>query len=177
MKVKEAIEEMIEESYLLGLSEQEIRQDFKRFIDTCYTVIHENIKDRDVVTGLAESLAREQTCILIADRGDGPGSVEVGKGSGTDETAIEEFSEKVARRKRQILRAIAKYDPQLVRLIDAQRFQGEIEEPSRPAFKRSAWQSGWRPNWTQLRLQLLKIGYASTIGVIILLIWLGFIQK
>ena len=36
---------------------------------------------------------------------------------------------------------------------------------------------GWRPNWAELRLQLLKIGYASTIGVIILLIWLGFIQK
>ena len=170
--IRENIEEMIEESYLLGLSEQEIRQDFKRFIDTCYTVIHENIKDRDVVTGLAESLAREQTCILIADRGDGPSSVEVGQDSG-----IEEFSEKVARRKRQILRAIGKYDPQLVRLIDAQRFQGEMEEPSRPAFRRSAWKSGWRPNWAQLRLQLLKIGYASTIGVIILLIWLGFIQK
>ena len=28
-KVKEAIEEMIEESYLLGLSQHEVRQDFK----------------------------------------------------------------------------------------------------------------------------------------------------
>jgi hypothetical protein len=43
-KVKEAIEEMIEESYLLGLSEQEIRKDFKRFIDACYVVIQENVK-------------------------------------------------------------------------------------------------------------------------------------
>ena len=30
--VKDAIEEMIEESYLLGLSEDEIREDFRRFL-------------------------------------------------------------------------------------------------------------------------------------------------
>ena len=65
-RVKEAIEEMIEESYLLGLSEQEIRKDFKRFIDACYAVIQENVKDRSIVSGLAENLAREQTVILIA---------------------------------------------------------------------------------------------------------------
>ena len=180
-KVKEAIEEVIEESYLLGLSEREIRQDFKRFIDTCYVVIHDHVKDRDVVTGLAESLAREQTCILIADRGDGSGEVGVSQGTGKEQTTLEEFSEKVARRKRQILRTIAKYDPQLVRLIDEQRFQGDGggEEPRRPALGRSPWSPSWsrKLDWTQLRVQLLKIGYATTIGVIILLIWLGFIQK
>ena len=31
--VKDAIEEMIEESYLLGLSEDEIREDFRRRFD------------------------------------------------------------------------------------------------------------------------------------------------
>lgn len=177
-KVKEAIEEVIEESYLLGLSEPEIRKDFKRFIDTCFVVIHDHVKDRDVVTGLAESLAREQTCILIADRGEGSGEVGVSQGSGEQQATLEEFSEKVARRKRQILRTIAKYDPQLVRLIDEQRFQGEGGgEPSRPPLGRLPWRPSWRPDWIQLRLQLLKIGYATTIGVIILLIWLGFIQK
>ena len=176
-KVKEAIEEVIEESYLLGLSEREIRQDFKRFIDTCYVVIHDNVKDRDVVTGLGESLAREQTCILIADRSESSEEVQVSQETGKEETL--EFSEKVARRKRQILRTIAKYDPQLVRLIDAQRFQGEGAEgpPRRPAIGRLPWRRSWSPDWAQLRLQLLKIGYATTIGVIILMIWLGFIQK
>ena len=81
-KVKEAIEEMIEESYLLGLSEDEIRQDFKRFIDTCFHVVQENVKDRDVISQLAESLAREQTCILIADREE----------SGTESVAMETIS-------------------------------------------------------------------------------------
>ena len=174
-KVKEAIEEVIEESYLLGLSEREIRQDFKRFIDTCYIVIHDHVKDKDVVTGLGESLAREQTCILIADRGNSTDEVPVRQETGKEQTTLEEFSEKVARRKRQILRTIAKYDPQLVRLIDKQRFQGEgVEEPSRPVIRRPSW---GRLDWPQFRVQLLKIGYATTIGVIILLIWLGFLQK
>lgn len=173
-KVKEAIEEMIEESYLMGLSEQEIRQDFKRFIETCYAVIHNHIKDRDVVSGLAENLAREQTCILIADRAEGAGSgVEVAAEADRERSPEEEFSERVARRKRQILRTIAKYDPRLVRLIDAQRFKGEMGATNRPVLRRPAW----RPNFQQLRMQLLKVGYAATITIIILLIWLGFVQK
>lgn len=196
-KVKEAIEEMIEESYLLGLSEQEIRRDFKRFIDACYTVIQENVKDRTVVSGLAENLAREQTVILIADRAEASAS-DAGTPDLDDElldsdesdvdaaAATQEFSEKVARRKRQILRTIAQYDPQLVRLIDAQRFQGEGEEPMRPSFPRRRSRS-WRAragrswsrgiDWSQVRLQLLKVGYATTIALIIALIWLGFTKN
>ncbi len=194
-KVKEAIEEMIEESYLLGLSQHEVRQDFKRFIDTCYAVIRENVKDRDAVSGLAESLAREQTVILIADRAE----TERTEAADTVEDAIEEaadqaleavasdetvddaaraaheFSEKVARRKRQILRTIAEVDPRLVRLIDGQRFQGEADEPQRPVFRRQIL--GGRVDWSQVRTNLLKVGYATTVALIILLIWLGFMQK
>ena len=177
-KVREAIEEIIEESYLLGRSEREIRQDFKRFIDTCYTVIHENIKDRDVVSSLAENLEREQGVILIADRGDGPEEAEPDGPTAASRKAqpADHFCEKVARRKRLILRAIARYDPELVRMIDEHRFQGEMDEPIRPRFRRSR-PTSWQIDWAAMKLQLLKIGYATTIGLIILLIWLGFIQK
>ena len=169
-KVKEAIEEMIEESYLLGLSEQEIRQDFKRFIDACFTVIQENVKDRAVVSGLAESLAHEQT-VLIAGRAEaGSGEVSVEEGA-----ASREFSEKVARRKRQILRAIAEHDPALVRLIDAHRFQGDGEEPrSSAALSWRRWAAPWPLD--QVRDQLLRVGYAGTIVLILLLIWQGLMQ-
>ena len=164
-KVKEAIEEMIEESYLLGLSEQEIRQDFKRFIDACFTVIQENVKDRAVVSGLAE-----QT-VLISGRAEaGSGEVSVEEGA-----ASREFSEKVARRKRQILRAIAEHDPALVRLIDAHRFQGDGEEPrSSAALSWRRWAAPWPLD--QVRDQLLRVGYAGTIVLILLLIWLGLMQ-
>ena len=190
-KVKEAIEEMIEESYLLGLSQHEVRQDFKRFIDTCYAVIRENVKDRDAVSGLAKCLAREQTVILIADRAEterteAADTIEEAadqalEAVASDETvddaarAAHEFSEKVARRKRQILRTIAEVDPRLVRLIDGQRFQGEADEPQRPVFRRQIL--GGRVDWSQVRTNLLKVGYATTVALIILLIWLGFMQK
>ena len=176
-RVKEAIEEMIEESYLLGLTEQQIRADFKRFIDTCYAVIEENVQDREAVTDLTEDLAREQTVILIADRAEG--SELPLKEKSTAKSPEEEFSERAARRKRQILRIIAEFDPQLVRLIDEHRFQGELDmEPASGALtRRSSWRFSWRPDWQRIRLQLLKVGYATTIGIIVLLIYLGFLQS
>ena len=174
-KVREAIEEMIEESYLLGLSEQEIRLDFKRFIDTCYNVIHENVKDRDVVSGLAENLAREQTCILIADRVEESEAELAVAEEGVGRESTELFAEKVARRKRQILKTIAEYDPHLVRLIDAQRFKGDLSKHGGSGTM--GWRPWWRPSWEQLRLQLLKVGYGISIALIVLLIYLSFIQK
>ena len=172
--VKEAIEEIIEESYLMGLSEEQIRRDFSRFIDTCYDVIHAHVKDRAVISGLAEDLAREKTCILIADRSQGvvaDSGPEV-REDGTSKEPGELFAEKVARRKRMILKTIGEYDPRLVRLIDEQRFQGDFKETERPKFEIKK-----RPNWERYHLLMLKAGYAATVVVIILLIYLGFIQK
>lgn len=173
-KVKEAIEEVIEESYLLGLSEDEIRQDFTRFIDTCYSVIHANVKDREAISGLTEDLAREKTCILIADRAqnaEGAANLEVQEG-GAERDSQELFAEKVARRKRMILKTIGDYDPRLVRLIDEQRFQVDFKEAERPKFRLKK-----RRDWERYHLLLLKFGYATTVVLIILLIYLGFIQK
>ena len=169
--VKDAIEEIIEESYLLGLSEAEIREDFRRFIDTCYTVIEANVKNREAISGLAEDLAREKTCILIADHS-GEEETAFDAEGGEVKDAQEAFAEKVARRKRMILKAIADYDPQLVRLIDEQRFQGEIKEVVRPKFKLKQ-----SYNWEHHRQLLLKLGYGTTVVLIMLLIYLGFIQN
>lgn len=168
--LKEAIEEMIEESYLLNLSEEEIRQDFTRFIDTCYAVIHDHVKDRAIISGITEDLAREKTCILIADRLQGSEIALTDQGEG--KSAHELFAGKVARRKRMILKTIGEYDPQLVRLIDERRFRAPVWEPHRPRFKLKK-----RRNWEPLRLLLLKIGYAATVVLIVALIYLGFVQK
>jgi hypothetical protein len=169
--VKEAIEEIIEESYLLGLSEDEIRQDFKRFIDTCFTVIQSHVKNREAISGLTEGLTREKTCILIADHV-GEGESETGGASVEDVAGgvQEAFAEKVARRKRLILKTIADYDPQLVRLIDEQRFQGDVREERQVRIKK-------RRDWEQYRIAFLKLGYATTVVLIIMLIYLGLIQN
>ena len=172
--VKEAIEEMIEESYLLGLSDDDIRRDFSRFIDTCYEVIHANLKDREVISDLAENLAREKTCILIVDRSqeEEAGMVQEGQGEEGARSEQELFAEKVARRKRMILKTIGDYDPRLVRLIDEQRFQVDLHDVERPKFKIKKHR-----NWESYRLLRLKLGYATTVVIIILLIYLGLNQK
>ena len=170
--VKEAIEAIIEESYLLGLSEEEICNDFKSFIDTCYGVIETNVVDRKVINGLAESLAREKTCALISERSAGPEPRTMSTEGQEQLESGELFAERVAQRKRLILKTIAEYDPKLVRLIDQERFQGEYKEvkPRRIKIKDHG-------NWERAKFLLLKCGYATTIALIVLLIYMSFIQK
>ncbi len=168
--VKEAIEEMIEETYLLSLSHEEIERDFTRFLDTCYSVLHAHVKDRAAVSGMVEGLARERTCLLIADRARGP---EAQAAAGCDDTTVvrvpqQAFAGRVARRKRMILKTIGDYDPQLVRLIDEQRFRAEAKEPRRPRRRPQR-----RRDWQRVGLMLMRLGYAATVVVIIGLVYLG----
>lgn len=161
--VKDAIEEMIEESYLLGLSEEEILADFSRFIDTCYTVIQDNVKSREALSRLAENLAREKTFTRIADH-----SVDSGEVATKD--AQKACAEKAARRKRMVLKAIADYDPELVRLINEQRFQVDLqEEVARPKFKA---RQGY--DWERYGQLLLQAGCIAVIALLMALIYLRF---
>ena len=156
--VKDAIEEMIEESYLLGLSEEEILADFSRFIDTCFTVIQDNVKSREDISRLAENLAREKTCTRVDDH-----SAALGK------VAQRSFAEKAARRKRMVLKAIADYDPHLVRLINEQRFQVEIKEVARPRLKAG---QGYNWDWERCGQLLFKAGCTTVIALVLLLLYL-----
>ena len=56
-------------------------------------------------------------------------------------------------------------------------FRETVKRKRQESSQSSRWKLSWQPDWSELRLQLLKIGYATTIGIIILLIWLGFIEK
>jgi hypothetical protein len=172
--VKEAIEEMIEESYLLSLSAEEIERDFTRFLDTCYAVLHAHVKDRAAVSGMVEDLAREKTCLLIADRARGP---EAAAASGPEDDGgirvpHQAFAGRVARRKRMILKTIGEYDPQLVRLIDEQRFRANAREPRRPRLRLRR-----RRDWERLGLILMRLGYAATVVLIIGLVYLGLARR
>ena len=163
--VKDAIEEMIEESYLLGLSEEEILADFSRFIDTCYTVIQDNVKSREALSRLADNLAREKTSTRIADR-------PVDSGEVTTKDAQRACAEKAARRKRMVLKAIADYDPDLVRLINEQRFQVDLQEEvevARPKFKA---RQGY--DWERYGQLLLQAGCITLVALFMVLIYLRF---
>ena len=170
--VKEAIEAMIEASYLRGLSEEEIRRDFSHFIDTCRGVVQANVEDEKAVSSLSASLAREKDCIPIGDQIEATAAVPEIREEGDFKPANEVFAEKVAYRKRLVLKKLADFDPKLAGLVDEQRFQGEGKEEPRVRIR-----VGKQRNWEQGKLLLLKLGYAAAAVLVILLVYLGFIQK
>ncbi len=172
--VREAIEEMIEESYLAGLSAEEIRRDFSRFIDTCRAVVHGHVRDRATATGLVEGLAREKASMLLAGRPRATrtgGAVPGPRATGSE--PAEGFAEEAARRKRLVLRTIGEFDPRLVELIEERRFGGGVDA-SRPRARRWADR---RQSWRRYQLPLLRLGYVAAVLLIILLVYLGHGQR
>ena len=79
---------------------------------------------------------------------------------------------KAARRKRMVLKAIADYDPHLVRLINEQRFQADFqEEVARPKFK---IRRGQDHDWERYGQLLLQAGCITVIALMLFLVYLKF---
>ena len=116
--IRDSIDEMIEESYLLGLSKSEIKADLDRFVEICGKIIHENVHDRKQIQKLTEKLARARALSLIEEHHEEDpeqdavlpdGKKAVGSSRGR-------FAERVARNKRLILRTINDCDPLLLQV-------------------------------------------------------------
>jgi hypothetical protein len=164
MRPNEYIEEAIEESYLIGLNEEEIRENLNRFIDTCGLVIREHMHDKPQMQMLAEKLARARALSLIEDRQDGEWN-EI-----QPVPPQPNLAERVARNKRLILRAISECDPQLVEKIERARFPKDRQ-------KSPDIQSLIRATGTKrTRVLLFKIGSLTAILIILLLIYLSLLQ-
>ncbi|MBI4531574.1 MAG: hypothetical protein HY709_08625 [Candidatus Latescibacteria bacterium] len=170
-EVHEAIEEVIEESYLLGLTESEIREDIGRFVETCWKVIRKHVKDKRLMNELAERLEEARASVLIADQIESTGKGGMLKSDGTPKTHQELIAERAARNKRRLLRAIRECDPKLVELIEKERYrhvrsqhEGEFILPS-----------GRRPH--TMRLLILKGCYIVTILFMLLLIYVMVLEK
>ena len=163
MRPNEHIEEAIEESYLIGLNEVEIRANLDQFIDTCGRVIHEHVNDKQQLQMLAEKLARARALSLIEDRQD-------------DEWAQVQpppqpnLAERVARNKRLILRAISECDPKLVEKIEQARFPKD--QPAIPEV--NPWVGTGSTN--KNHALLVKIGALAAILIILLIIYLSLLQ-
>jgi hypothetical protein len=166
MRPNEHIEEAIEESYLIGLNEDEIRTNLNQFIDTCGQVIREHMHDKQQMQMLAEKLARARALSLIEDRQDGE----------WDEiqpvSAQPNLAERVARNKRVILRAISECDPKLIDKIEKARFPKDQQKA--PDAGQQAWTGAVSPNKT--RSLLVKIGSLAAILIILLIIYLSLLQ-
>ena len=166
--IRESIDEMIEESYLLGLSESEIKADLDRFVEICGRVIHENINDRKQMQALAEKLARALGLIEEHHEGEEEEPVPV---EGTVQSSRQKFAEKVARNKRLILRTIRACDPKLELLIEQQRFPDESKSELAQALPIPI---GSRSRFKDL---LLKTCYAVTLLLVLLLVYLVLLQN
>jgi len=149
MRPNEFIEEAIEESYLLGLSDSEIRANLDHFIDTCGRVIREHVHDRKQMQALAEKLARARALSLIENHQEGEWDDALPPQDHNENQ--DSLAERVARNKRIILSAIAECDPSLVERIDRVRF------PNQPAQSSSESSPHTSPS-LQIRPWLMKIG-------------------
>ncbi|MBT3604898.1 MAG: hypothetical protein HN521_17705 [Candidatus Latescibacteria bacterium] len=166
MRPNEYIEEAIEESYLIGLNEEEIRTNLNQFIDTCGQVIREHMHDKQQMQMLAEKLARARALSLIEDRQDGEWD-EIQPVSDQPNLA-----ERVARNKRLILRAISESDPRLIEKIEKARFPKDQQKT--PDANQQAWTGTTTTNKTSHLL--VKIGSLAAILIILLIIYLSLLQ-
>lgn len=165
MRTSEYIEEVIEESYLLGLSEPEIRANLDQFVETCGRVIRNHVHDKKQMQMLAEKLARARALSLIEDHR------ESGWGEGEPVRAQNEtLAERVARNKRLILRAIGECDPRLVERINQVRFPKQ-ESVAEPVLLPPISGTGKTRRW------LVKIGSLAAILVALLLAYLILLQN
>ena len=131
--IRESIDEMIEESYLVGLTEGEIRADMERFVSICGRVIRENVHDKKQTRRLTEQLARARALSLVEDAsGSRDDSDLLIPDAETRTSPRGRYAERAARNKRLILRVIRECDPKLEQLIEQERFSGSLPEPSAP---------------------------------------------
>ncbi len=158
--IREEIEEIIEESYLVGMSEVQIRSDLSKFVDSCMKVISENIEDEGSVEELISKLTYVKTKALATDSSGG-GRDLLGKDART-------FAEKVAQNKRLILRIISEYDPELVDLVNQERFGKKTRMKWRVA---APWGIGRIPGRGNPKSILLKVLYVLMALSIFLLLY------
>lgn len=170
MRTNELIEEAIEESYLLGLNDDEILENLDRFIDTCIGVIQTHVHDRKRMKMLAEKLAHARLINLIESRQDqdGDNPLETEPLLPGEEPLGNPLAERAARSKRVILGAIAECDPSLVARIERARFPDSPIHPPIPA-----------PFFTRIPVELLykliKVGfYVSLTAALFSIYWLLF---
>ena len=169
--LRESIDEMIEESYLLGMNESEIKADLDRFVEICGRVIYENVRDRKQMHRLTEKLARARALSLIEDHPDPTPEPVVPGEERSARSARERFVERVARNKRLIMKAIMECDPKLESLIEQARFPATDSEaaPATPSED-----SRPKPKFRDL---FLKTCYAVSLLIILLLIYLALLQN
>ena len=172
-RTNERIDQLIEESYLLSLTEEEIRADLDRFVEGCDKVIQENVNDRKQMQELTQKLARARALSLIEDQHEDEKHLEIAEPfelEDSSHTPKEVFAEKVARNKCLILRTIRDCNPGLEDLIDRERYP-TMADKSDTAIPFST-SSG-----TSRKDLVFKVFYVVTLLFVLLLVYLVLLQQ
>ena len=156
-KIRDMVQEAIEESYLLGMTEEEIWADLTRFVELCNRVIREHVRNGKALNELASKLSLVKQDVLT-NASSSSKREDLIRPDGRPKSYLELLAEKAARNKRLVLKAIEECDPHLVQLIQAQRFLKK--EDARPP-RRTGW-----------RVILLRVGYGLLALCIALLLYL-----
>jgi hypothetical protein len=172
-ETNETIDQLIEESYLLSLSEEEIRSDLNRFVEVCGKVIRENVHDRNQMQELAQKLARGRALSLIEDQNEDEESIEISEPFEIEDDSKspkEIFAEKVARNKCLILKTIRDCNPGLEDLIERERYPALIQE--KETAMPFATGAGRSP-----KDMVFKVFYVLTLLFVLLLVYLVLLQQ
>ena len=170
-KVQDAIEELIETSYLLGMSEQEIREDLVYFVGICGKVLRAHVHDKKTMDELADklNLIKEE---VSAGRKAFPSREEMLRTDGTIMSSTEWLAERAARNKRLVLKAIEDCDPRLVALIQEERFYGGTPRSPLSVGQYTSLDRRYALRGSKIKLFLLKIAYVLAVVCIFLLVYL-----
>jgi hypothetical protein len=125
-RIKRQVEEVIEESYLLGLSDLEIQQNLRNFVEICEIVLKDSVKEERDIKITEIRIAILKACLLLSldtyplkKHKDGAASPE--------RSPHNILAEQVVSTKSLIRRLIEEYDPKLALAI----LEGNIEKGTR----------------------------------------------
>ncbi|MEE2754306.1 MAG: hypothetical protein VX910_10020 [Candidatus Latescibacterota bacterium] len=169
----ETIDQLIEESYLLSLSEEEIRSDLDRFVEVCGKVIREHVHDQKQMQELAHKLARARALSLIEDKNSDENGIEMPEPFGIEDgsrSPKQLFAEKVARNKCLILKTIRDCNPALEELIEKERYPalGQENVSAMPF---------WTGTVRSSKGMVFKVFYVITLLFVLLLVYLVLLQQ
>ncbi len=114
--IKHQVEELIEESYLLSLSEAEIRNYLRNFLDACETILKENISIHGDIKIIGVKIALLKVRLLLREWAQHSVKVPTVKSEGEDKKAksnVELLAQQVVDIKRLILNLLNSINPKL----------------------------------------------------------------
>lgn len=133
--VKDAVEELIEESYLLTLSEEEICWDLDRFSHLCEKIVTQSIHDTGRRKQLLQRLVSLKTASPFSALGSSSLFSLLFRKRKHNRTSKQEFVKRVARVKRTMIKTIERFEPQLIPLIERDLAHRSI--PALPLVRRT----------------------------------------